>query len=59
MLDGFDARRRPLAIVYDRWRTLPAADVPSLFSFEATPGARRYPAARARLAEHAAVVARR
>ena len=43
MLDGFDARRRPLAIVYDRWRTLPAADVPPLFSFEATPGARRYP----------------
>jgi hypothetical protein len=28
MLDDFDARRRPLAIVYDRWRT---------------PGARRYP----------------
>jgi hypothetical protein len=43
MLDDFDARRRPLAIVYDRWRTLRAADVPSLFSFEATPGARRYP----------------
>ena len=42
MLDGFDARRRPLAIEYDRWRTLPAADVPPLFSFRATPGARRY-----------------
>jgi hypothetical protein len=43
MLDGFDARRRPLALVYDRWRTLPADDVPSLFSFQATPGSRRYP----------------
>ena len=43
MLDGFDARRRPLAVVYDRWRTLPAAGVPPLFSFDATPGARRYP----------------
>lgn len=43
MLDDFDARRRPLAVVYDPWRTLPATDVPPLFAFEATPGARRYP----------------
>ena len=43
MLDGFDARRRPLAVAYDRWRALPAAGVPPLFSFDATPGARRYP----------------
>ena len=28
MLDGFDARRRPLAVAYDRWRALPAAGVP-------------------------------
>jgi hypothetical protein len=43
MLDGFDARRRPLALAYDRWRPLPAAGVPPLFSFDATPGARRSP----------------
>jgi hypothetical protein len=43
MLDAFDARARPLAVAYDPWRTLPPAGVPSLFSFDATPGARRFP----------------
>ena len=43
MLDDFDARRRPLAVVFDSWRTMPPAGVPPLFSFDAWPGARRHP----------------
>jgi hypothetical protein len=43
MLAEYDARRRPLAIAYDRWRMLDATAVPRLFAFEATPGARRHP----------------
>jgi hypothetical protein len=43
MLAEYDARRRPLAIAYDRWRMLDATAVPGLFAFEATPGARRHP----------------
>jgi hypothetical protein len=43
MLAEFDARRRPLAIVYDPWRVVEPSAVPPLFSFEATPGARLHP----------------
>ena len=58
MLDDFDARRRPLAVVYDRWRTLPAAGVPPLFSFDAYARRAAISAARARAAQHAPVAAR-
>jgi hypothetical protein len=36
MLQDFDARRRPLAIVYDPWRRVDAAEIPPMFRFDGT-----------------------
>ena len=43
MLRDFDARRRPVALVYDPWRAIDAAAVPPLFAFDSAPGLRRAP----------------
>jgi hypothetical protein len=42
-LDQFDTTARPIAIVYDPMRVVPAAAVPPLMRLEATPGLRRAP----------------
>jgi hypothetical protein len=42
-LDEFDTTARPIAIVYDPIRVVPAAAVPPLMRFEAVPGLRRAP----------------
>jgi hypothetical protein len=41
LLDHYDAMRRPVAIRYAPFEPIDAKAVPPLFSFEATPGARR------------------
>jgi hypothetical protein len=43
MLDAFDARRRPIALVYAPISSIAADDVPSRFVFTAAPGERRAP----------------
>ena len=42
-LDQFDTTARPIAVVYDPMRVVPAAAVPPLMRLEATPGLRRAP----------------
>jgi hypothetical protein len=42
-LDRFDTTARPIAVVYDPMRFVSTAAVPSLMTFEATPGLRRAP----------------
>jgi hypothetical protein len=41
MLQEFDARRRPIATVFDPLRRIDIADVPALFAMEGAPGLRR------------------
>ncbi len=43
MLRDFDARRRPVAVVYDPWRAIDGEAVPPLFAFDGAPGLRRAP----------------
>jgi hypothetical protein len=43
LLEEYDARRRPVAVVYDPWRTIDPAAVPPLFAFDGVPGLRRAP----------------
>jgi hypothetical protein len=43
LLDRYDAAKRPVAIVYDPFRTIPAASVPPLFQFVARPEPGRRP----------------
>jgi hypothetical protein len=40
MLSGFDARRRPVAFVYDAWSRVSPEGVPPYFALTATPGLR-------------------
>ena len=40
LLSGFDAQRRPLGVVYDPLRRVPAAAIPPLLAFVASPGPR-------------------
>lgn len=42
-LQAFDARHRPMGVVYDPLRLVPASAVPALYAFDATPGLRRHP----------------
>jgi hypothetical protein len=43
LLQGFDARQRPVALVYDPLRRVDPERVPALFSFDGAPGLRRAP----------------
>jgi hypothetical protein len=43
LLHEFDARRRPIAVVYDPWRPVQPAQVLDYVSFDAAPGLRRRP----------------
>lgn len=40
LLSNFDAQRRPLGVVFDPWRRVPAASIPPLVSFVAGPSLR-------------------
>jgi hypothetical protein len=38
LLRDFDARRRPLAVVFDPWRRVAASELPPMFRFDGAPG---------------------
>jgi hypothetical protein len=40
LLSGFDAQRRPLGVIFDPWRPVPAASIPPLVAFVAGPSMR-------------------
>jgi hypothetical protein len=40
LLSDFDAQRRPLGLIFDPWRRVPAASIPPLVAFVAGPAAR-------------------
>jgi hypothetical protein len=42
LLDGFDARRRPMAVVYDPWRVIDPDRALRYIRFDAAPGLRRH-----------------
>jgi hypothetical protein len=42
-LEAYDARARPVAVMFDPWRLVPPESVPPLLTFDAIPGVRRAP----------------